>query len=271
MLKRLIKYDTRAIAKTAVPMFIISGIVSLLCCAVLYFTFGFAEHINSTFKAFMITGGLYLIGLVTIFAMLAIVAFAIISRYYHSVFLDEGYLNMVIPATRKSFLNSKIISSSFWFLMSGIVAWLCVVISVILPTILYDTGLMSAAIEAIVAEMGISKDDIAFGITAVLIKLLISAVGLIKDVMVIITAITVGATVVKQFKILFSALIYFVIVFFEELFVDFSELLIHGVTVNHSWLTLIFDSLFELLVIAAVYAAAYFCSLYILEKKFNID
>ena len=41
MLKRLIKYDMKSISKTAVPLFIASAIISLLCCAVLYFTFGY--------------------------------------------------------------------------------------------------------------------------------------------------------------------------------------------------------------------------------------
>lgn len=271
MLRRLIRYDMRAISKIAVPIFIASGIISLLCCSVLYFTFGFADHINSSFKAFMITGGLYLIGLIAIFGMLAIVVFAIISRYYSSVFGDEGYLNMVIPVSRKNLLNSKIISSVIWFLLAGAVAWVCVVVSLILPTLLYDMTLVSELVKAVMSEMGIEKNGVAFGITTVLVKLLISAADAIKDVVVIITAITLGASVVKQFKIAFSVLLYFVIVFLEELFVDFVELLVHEIAVNHSWLALVFDSVFELVVIAAVFVIAYSVTLYALEKRFNID
>lgn len=271
MLKRLIKYDMRAISKIAVPMFISSGTISLLCCAVLYFTFGFANELNSVFKAFMITGGLYLVGVLTIVVMLAIVLFTIIARYYRSVFSDEGYLNMVIPVTRRNFLDSKIISSVLWFVMTSFVAWGCVIISLILPTLLYDISLVSVAFEAIRLEMGIGNENVLFGITALILKLFLALVNTVKDVMLIITAVTLGATLMKRLKISGSVLLYFIIGFSEELFVDAASFLLRWVTVDHAWLSLIFDSVFEFFVSVVIYIIGYVVTIYVLEKRLNLE
>ena len=271
MLKRLIKYDMRAVSRIAVPMFIASGIISLLCCAVLYFTFGFAEEISSLFNAFMVTGGLYVIGVVTILVMLSAVLFTVVSRYYRSVFTDEGYLNMVIPVSKKSFLDAKIISSVIWFFIASVVSWICVVISLILPTLLYDTTLISSVFDAIKENLGITKDNVALGITTLLFKLLLSSLGVAKDVMLVIAAITLGAAFIKKFKIVSSIVLYFVISFSEELFTDAVSALVRFITVDHAWMTLVFDSLLELMIIATVFAAAYLLSLYTLEKRLNLE
>ena len=213
MLKRLIKYDMKSIAKVAVPMFVISALVSLVCCAVLYYTFSFAEEINSLFNAIMMTGGLYLIGVLTIIAMFVIVGITVISRYYKSIFTDEGYLYMVIPVTKRSFLNSKIISSAIWFALSATVAWICIFISLLLPTLLYETSLVIEVLNLIKEGLGIDQSNITLVITAALVSLLDSAVGLIKDVTVLICAITIGATMFKRFKIVASIVVYLIIGF----------------------------------------------------------
>lgn len=271
MLRLLVKYDMKAISKKAVPMFVASGIVSLLCCAVLYFTFGFADGIDSLYNAFMLTGGLSLICAVTIIAMFAVVLISAIHRYYLSVFSDEGYLFMTIPVTRRTFLNSKIISSVIWFLLSAAMAWICAFVSLVLPVLLYDTGLIANAINLIKDDAGIEKGDAVFGIVALVIRIVISVAGIVKDVMLIIASITIGSALIKRLKIAFSVAIYFLITFFEELFINTVSAILHWITVDQQWLTLAFNSVFELLVIGIVFTAAYMGTNFILEKKLNLE
>lgn len=269
MLKRLIKYDMKAISKVAVPLFIASGIISLLCCAVLYYTFGFAEEINSIFNAIMMTGGLYFIGIITIVAMVVTVWFTVLSRYYKSIFTDEGYLNMVIPVTKRCYLNSKIISGAIWYALSGIVAWACVFISVILPTLLYDTTLISLAFNTVKDVVGVT--NVPLMITALALDLFISVVSLAKDVVLIMAAITIACVFIKRFKVLACVVFYFIIGSLEELFKDAVLKLGSYITSNNEWVALAVNAIFEIVIIFVTAAVMYFISLYVLEKKLNLE
>ncbi|MBE6537161.1 MAG: hypothetical protein E7673_04325 [Ruminococcaceae bacterium] len=269
MLKRLIKYDMKAISRIAVPLYIAAGICSLLCCAALYFAFGFAENINSVFYASMTTGGLYFVGIFTIVAMLIIVSLAVLSRYYKSIFTDEGYLNMVIPVRKKSYLDSKIISSVIWFLLTGLVATACVFVAVVLPTLLYDTTLIPKVIEFVKAEIGIT--DVKMAVTSLLISVFVEIVSLFKDIVLIIASITLGSSIVKRCKILSSIVFYFLIQFLEGIITDAIKIFVRYVITERAWMTIIINSLIDLMVICTTAALMYFLSLYVLSRKMNLE
>ena len=270
MLGRLVRHDMRAISKRAVPLFIASGIVSLLCCAVIYFTFGFADGIDSIFNAFMLTGGLSMICVGTIIAMFVSVLILVVARYYRSVFSDEGYLFMTVPVKKKTFLNAKVISSFIWFLLAAAVAWASAFISLVLPVLLYDTSLVSNVFELIKKEMGLTEVDTVYSLTAFAVRIIIAAASIVKDVMLIIASITLGAVMIKRFKMPFAILVYFLISFTDELLIDTVSALVHWITVDQKWLTLLINSVFELDMIAIVYIAAYIGTNFILEKKLNL-
>lgn len=271
MLKRLLKYDMRAISRIACPIYLASGLISILCCAVLYFAFGFAEEIDTVFSALMLTGGVYLVGILMIIAMVAIMGITVIGRYYRSIFTDEGYLNMVIPVSKKVFLNSKIISSVIWVALSAIVAGACLVVSVLLPTLLYDTSLISEAVDILREEGGFNGEDKALLVSALLMQLAVALFSLVKDVMLVITAITVGAVVFKRFRICACILLYFGITFVEEAFTMLIKSLIASVTSSSPWLTLTVNVMLEIIVVSVTFAIGYLVSLFVLDKKLNLE
>ena len=271
MLKRLIKYDMRAISKIALPMYLASGIINILCCVVLYFSFGFAEEIESVFSAIMLTGGLYFVGILTIAVMLIVVVLAVEMRYYRAVFSDEGYLNMVIPVTRRQFLNSKIISGVVWVLLSGLVAGACVFVSVLLPTLLYDTSLISEAVEMIKADIGVTDFSVPFLLATNLTGVLLSLLALVKDVMLVITAITVSSVYFKRFRVLVFVAVYFGIVLVEEAFVTAVKSVAVSVAADYVWAAFVLSTVLELFVIASTFFVGYFVSHHALEKKFNLE
>ena len=271
MLKRLIRYDMKDVSKIAIPLFLASGIISIFCCGVLYFTFGFADEINSVFNAILLTGGLYFVGIATIAVMIGIVAFTVILRYYRSVFSDEGYLYMVIPVTKRQFLNSKIISSVIWVLACSLVAGACVVVAVILPTLLYDTSLISEAFDAIFSELSERGGSTGFLVTSLLADFLVSVLNIAKDVMLVITAITVGCVYFKRFRILISLALYFGITLFEEAFVAAVKVIVIEVVSSRVWIALVLNSILEILLMALIFTAAYLYTLFSLEKKLNLE
>ena len=271
MLGRLIKYDMKAISRFAVPMIAASWALSFLCCAVLYFTFGFAEELNSMINAFMITGSIYLIGVMAIGVMLFLVTAVVALRYYKSVFGDEGYLNMSIPVSRRAFLNSKIISSAIWSVLAAVTAWICVFVSLVLPILLYDTSLISKALELTKEMFGIGKNDIGLDVAALMFEIVISVLNIAKDVAVIIASITLGSVIFKRLKLFLSLMIYFVITFLEELFTDTFKTLIHVFTYQNPLLILVLNFVFEILIISVVFALMYYTALYLLEKRLNLE
>lgn len=271
MLKRLIKYDMRAISKIALPMYLASGIINILCFVVLYFSFGFAEEIESVFSAIALTGGLYFIGILTIVVMVIVVAFAVALRYYRSIFSDEGYLNMVIPVTRRQFLNSKIISGVIWVIVTAVVTAACVFVSTLLPTLLYDTSLISDVVEMIKTDIGITDLDAPLIIAKNIIGTVVFVLSIVKDVMLIITAITVSSVYFKRFRALVFFAIYFGILFIEEAFFTVTRSVAVTVSSDYVWVALALSSVLEIFVVASTFFVGYFVSHNALEKKFNLE
>ena len=271
MLKRLLKYDMKAISRIAYPCLLASVTMSILCCAVIYFTFGFTDEIDSIFSAIMLTGGLYLVGILTVIAMVTIVGIAVVARYYRSIFTDEGYLNMVIPVSKKQFLDSKIISSVIWLIICSVTAGACLVISVLLPTLLYDTSLISEAVEILKSEAGVDGGGEALLVSAVVMQLAVALFSLAKDVMLVITAITVGSIIFKRFRICACVIIYFGITVFEEMLTVLIKYLIARVTSSNLWLTLTVNVMLEIIVVSVTFAIGYLVSLFALDKKLNLE
>ncbi len=271
MLIRLVKYDIKAISRIAVPMIIASWMLSFLCCAVLYFTFGFAERLDSIMSAFIITGSPYLIGVVAIGIMMFLINVVIALRYYRSVFGDEGYLNMSIPVSRRAFLHSKIISSAIWSVLASVTASLCVFVSVVLPMILYDVSMLSDVVDIVKVMFGISDRSTAFELTALALRIAVSVLNIVKDVAVIIASITLGSMLFKKLKLPSSLIIYFAINFFASLFTDAVKITARALLVDDPVLTLALDFVFEFLIISVITAAMYYTSLYFLKKRLNLE
>ena len=271
MLKHLIKYDMKAISRYAVPMLIAAGSASFLCCAVLYFTLGFAEEIKSVLNAIMITGSIYLVGVVGISAMLILVRVVIALRYYRSVFSDEGYLNMSIPVSRRAFLNSKIISSSLWAVTVAVAGAVCAFVSLLLPLLLYDASLIYEALDFVKANLGVGDTSRRFAVVAILLKTVASVLTTAKDVSVIIAAITLGSSLFRRAKLIASVVIYYIITLSEELFVDTVKMLVRTFDAATSLEALILNFILEITTMGVVFALMYCVSLYLLEKRLNLE
>ena len=80
MLKKLLKHDLRAMARFSVPMFIASGIISVICCAMLYFTFSFTEEADTFIGAILTVSGFYVMGIMAIAIMYGIVVVMVAVR-----------------------------------------------------------------------------------------------------------------------------------------------------------------------------------------------
>ena len=271
MLTKMIKHDMRAMSKVAVPMFIASGIISVICCAMLYFTLSFFENADNLIAASALVGGFYVLGIMAIVVMSSIVYVMAIVRYYKSLFTDEGYLNMVLPMSTSTVLNAKILSTLIWSLISTAVIALVMFISVVLPTLLYNIEILTDTAEIFKYFMGLFiEPDHASSLTV--FQSTNAAVKFVESTILTLTAINIGVTVMKKRRVLGAVLFYFAVNFVRENIISGFELIVDAVLVSGAGsVGVVISSIFSIVMSLALIVAGYLVSRYILTKKFNIE
>lgn len=126
MLGKMLKYDIKAMSRTFIPFYIAILVMSLFNTIFMRFE-----------KIYAMFGGL------TIFACLFIglgvaATVMIITRFYHSVLGDEGYLTNTLPVSVDTILFSKLFAAMFWLIISGIVTILSFVVLMMGPVNMGD-------------------------------------------------------------------------------------------------------------------------------------
>lgn len=272
MLKKLIKHDMRSISKSAVPMFIVSGIVSIVCCAMLYFTYGFSEDVNSVFGAVIVTSGFYLLGMAAIMVLGVVTAFISISRYYKSLFTDEGYLTMVLPVKTVTLFSAKLLSTFIWIAFAMLVTGACAIVALYLPTVLYNPDLIGEAVVDIKWMLGFGQPISGIARAALILELIGNVFSFISTVFIIITAVTLGSVILRKQRVIGCILFYFVINLLAEGVIGLAAVLsgaIYGE--NYAEAADLTVAVFSIILHILISCAMYFINLHILDKKFNIE
>lgn len=114
MLKKLLKYDFKALLKYLVPFYIAIGGLSVLLCILAMVTR--SENPNKFLTSMVITvTALSSLAVQAISVMVTVMSFV---RFYRNLYSSEGYLTLSIPATATEHVFSKIISSMLVFLLT---------------------------------------------------------------------------------------------------------------------------------------------------------
>ncbi len=271
MLRKILKHDMRTMARSAVPMFITSGIISVVCCAMLYFTFSFAEEADTFWGAMLIISSFYGMGIMAIMIMSFIVSVMTAVRYYKSLFTDEGYLNMVLPVKTTDMFNAKLLSTLIWTVLSVVVAAVCCLISVFVPTILYDTEAMNSLLVGISELITLFFGNEQTLSLATVLSAVSGIVNAVESVLIIVTAITIGSVVMKKNKVFGSIIFYFVISFIQQNIIGIFEMIIEGILGATNENGYIIALVFNILISIAISVAMYIVNYYILNRRFNIE
>lgn len=134
MLVKLFKYEWKAFWKVPAAINLALLIVTLVGMATLVTPFweidSFAiEMLSVTAIMFYIVG---------IFAGLIAVVVYIAIRFYRNVYTDEGYLTNTLPVTPRMIILSKLLVSSLWSVISGIVVFLSIFLLVFAAAYSFD-------------------------------------------------------------------------------------------------------------------------------------
>ena len=153
MLGKLLKHEFRATGRTLLPVI---GAVVLLA-ALANISIRVLNVTDSTFLTilFGLIVAAFVIGIIAAMVMTAVV---MVMRFYRSLLKDEGYLMHTLPVSVHSLVWSKLIVSLVWFVVTGLVIWLVMMLTVLIQsgTNLGDLvqGLDLEELKAALAEMG---------------------------------------------------------------------------------------------------------------------
>lgn len=118
MLKKLIKKDFQATARTFLPMILGFVVVSIL--AKILFEAGFMSSVNNNFTSdtneFMVVSSVIFIALYIIYviAFFILTYVFIVNDFYKTMVSDQAYLTHTLPVKTSALINSKLIIAIFW-------------------------------------------------------------------------------------------------------------------------------------------------------------
>ncbi len=115
MLRKLIKYDMRYIARIVPWVYLAALGMSLLMCLLIFLT--------SIKDVFGIVLGVTAIPFILVLSAISISGFIMIAiRIYKNLYSDEGYLTFTLPATVDQQILSKVFSGALWEFIGMVVA-----------------------------------------------------------------------------------------------------------------------------------------------------
>lgn len=148
-------------------------------------------------------------------SILAIVAYVIGSqlilliRFYKNKFTDEGYLTFTLPVTSHQILLSSLVNLLIWMLITTVVAAGTVLLAVAIGTAkegMFNQDIREA-IQLLCVDIWSAEELEGYGI----LNLINMVVSVLSAVVVMITAITLGAVVAKKHKVLAAFGFYYAI------------------------------------------------------------
>lgn len=124
MLGKLLKHEIKAMARLLLPLYLVLAVLTVMDRVVLYL---------DIFKGFLkiIPGFITLAYVLSIVTIIVVCAVIIILRFYKNLMTDEGYLMFTLPVKSHELINSKLIASFLWALISitGVIVSIVIVSS----------------------------------------------------------------------------------------------------------------------------------------------
>ena len=207
MLKRLLKYDLRAMLKywwiAAISSFVMSiiagGCVNMLISE-------YEEPVALTILSVLFI----IVDIIGLSAFTLISAILIYVRFYKNFFTDEGYLTFTLPVKRTALLNSKLISGTFVMLLTTVVAIINVCITVAIG--FWQELFVPEALEGM--AYAIEEAQKALGVYLIIYAVEIIALfvtALLCSVLFISICITFASIITKKARVITAIGIYYAV------------------------------------------------------------
>ncbi len=289
MLRKLLKYDMKAISKLWWIGAVISLVASIIGAVLIRFFAYVTEIEDPDFFLSLIAIIALIVSFFCIIAVFITFAFTMVlvfARFYKHFFTDEGYLTFTLPVKRSTLLFSKTVNAVIWLSAHFAV----IVISLLLFALLvfsptesnsFINFMIFKEIGAFFAQTWASIG--AWLIVYILEALLIVFVYLMFYVLLVYFCITFGSMLVKKAKLILSIVIYYAFSACLSAIGQLGVLLFGGLMSSDSMVTLMNTSstnricaiyTFLILAIAAalatITALLYSAIQYMLDRKLNL-
>lgn len=147
MLGKLLKHEFRATSRILPVLYGISALSVLLC-----FLFN-RLHID------LLTGTTGVISVISIIAVMILTIALIISRYYKSMYSNEGYLGGTLPVSSNLMIFSKALVAFVWVVLSVLI---CALLMIAFVSIFADPSEMLRAIGQLIGSYTLARQAIVF-------------------------------------------------------------------------------------------------------------
>lgn len=255
MLRKILRYDSMAL-KHNIPL--LMGVsLPLSAFAMGLFVLINCFHLIEKPMVFSFILGIYIISIIAIVALAAISMIFVIYRYFQSLFSDEGYLTMIIPAKVGTIFDGKIIGGLIWISGIAVVAAVDLFIAVMLPDFISGGGEISDIIVEIVPEVAPALP---------LLILLNGIVTALSYVLVIYSAITVGAILMPKKKVLGA----FLFIFLFDFGFDIMQSVVLIAMVFTTERPILYQVI-QLIIRLAICVPIYILPRKMLETKYNLE
>lgn len=204
MLGKLIKHDFKSLSRILLPtLLVIFGATVLGTLGFNFLVRNTSDRVSNSPLAEIlniVSGIVFAIALIGIWASFIFVSVVIFYRFYKSCVDNEAYLTFTLPVSAGNILWSKLITAVIWLLIGTLVGLLCLFLFLTFGT--SDGGLVNYDIPNAIRDL--FKSDYLTGSTVWLIVelifyLLIASVYVVLEIFL---ALIIGGTVAQKHKLL---------------------------------------------------------------------
>ncbi len=280
MFVKLFKYEWKTFWKVPAAINLVLLIVTLVGMATLVTPFWDIDSL--AIDMLSVTAIMFYVAAI-IAGLIAVVVYTAI-RFYRNIYTDEGYLTNTLPVTPRMIILSKLLVSSLWSIISGIVVFLSIFMLIFSAAYSFegvrffrDLLEFDELWEAWGYLLGITTDARYFGILLrILFSILYTVVRVFFSILMLYTAISLGQ-LFHRHKIAGAVAWYIA----EYVFVQMVSSIFSTVLLYHNWPDSYFFSNFESYYIMVSYGGfllttlccigMFFLSEFMLKKRLNLD
>lgn len=261
MLNKLMKHELKATAKYLVPMYLILIVISILNRIII--SLDIFHGVLGVIPVFI--NFIYVISIISaVFVTIA----SMVLRFYKNLLSDEGYLMFTLPVAPRQLLNSKLIVSTLWTIISVIAVLLSLMIAFATPDRLQ---VLWQSIELNLTEL---VDNFGNGAILLIIEfILMMLIGVLQNILMFYFAIALGQLFQGR-RLIGSFVAYFGINTISSI-VIFIILVIGGLIFRKSLdeLEALPNIVFPVsIIIATVFNGLYYYGInYIFKNKLNLE
>lgn len=207
MLKKLLKYEYLSVKVILLPVLLCLPALSLITV----FVGILMNAVDQAFFRIPLTMA-YTFCIICIAVTPVLVIVLLITRYYRSLFTDEGYLTMVLPVSVPKLTFSKLLNAFLWLLVYIVVLLFALIVSIGIP-ITVAAGQPFYLVFTTVWQLFISLFSLMTADTALIVIELVFYLlsSLLLQITVLYASITLGAVMLTKHRVLGAFLGYFVI------------------------------------------------------------